>query len=411
MGRPARLTKAFVDQIDAPGRFSDGRGANGLSLRVRRSRNGVGITRAWEQRIQVDGKIHILGLGGYPWVGISEARQVAAENKQRVLAQRPRRTLLDDLLGDTPTAMGPRTPLKAPAPAMPTFSEVAETYFEGQCWKQGAKTENLYRSLITTYVTPSMGNLPVNQVDSSNITDVLAPIWHTKAPSAKKLRGLLRRIMRQAVGKGWIEDDPTERAVLGLGRQHHRTQNVEALPYAEVAQALEYVRGSNSYRDKKLAFEILVLMAARTSEVRGMRRGELDKKTSTWTIPARRMKAGREHRVPLSKPVRDILNTVWRKEGEDDELVFRTPGGGEIPIDGFRQLLQRRYPGISPHGFRTSFRCWAAEQTDYPTEMGAHAIAHIENSESERAYLRTDYFEKRRGLMEDWGKYVTGAST
>ena len=419
MGRPSRLTRYFVEEVDQPGRYSDGRGGNGLSLRVRLSRDGKTINKTWEQRITVPGedRVRTLGMGPYSNLKLTAAREIAAENVRLIKAAHPRRMLIDRLLDDAPEASGlgpvdlntPQLSMNAPPPAVPTFSEVAETYIKAQAgrWKPESRTEKLNRALLANFAVLVIGNLPVNQVDSSHITDVLAPIWHTKAPSAKKLAGIIRSVMRFAVGKRYIADDPTDRALLGLGQQNHKTKHSGSIPYAEVSEALDYVRESKSYEDKKLALELLVLTATRTTEVRGMRRGEVDFNTFTWTIPADRMKGGLEHRVPLSRATTDLLVKVW-KDGSADDLVFTAKDGAMLPLDGFRQLFQRRYPEATPHGFRTSFRGWAAERTEYPREITAHAIAHVEGSESERAYVRTDFFEKRRALMADWAAFLTG---
>ena len=170
---------------------------------------------------------------------------------------------------------------------------------------------------------------------------------------------------------------------------------------------MEFIRTSRTYESKKLALRFLVLTAARTSEVLGLRRGEIDLKTDTWTIPADRTKSGREHRVPLTVEAVSQLKKAGIRDGDDpDELLFTDPNGKPLNPDALRVLLKRRYPDATPHGFRSSFRDWVAAQTDYPAEHAEHALAHLESSQTIRAYLRTDMFDKRRDLMWDWSNYI-----
>ena len=205
MGRPARLTKAYVDSIDAPGRFSDGRGGNGLSLRVRRSRDGVGLTRAWEQRVHAGGQTLTLGLGGYAAVGISEARRQAAENVQKIKARFPRVSALDRLLvrprGSSGLGPDPTAPvtIQQARPA-PLFREMVEEYIDTQrlSWRQGSKTEAQTRSLLDRFVLPKVGDLPVDQVTSAHLLDLLSPIWHTRAESAKKVKRHLAGVLKNS---------------------------------------------------------------------------------------------------------------------------------------------------------------------------------------------------------------------
>ena len=175
---------------------------------------------------------------------------------------------------------------------------------------------------------------------------------------------------------------------------------------------LEYVQSSESYQSKRLALEFLILTAARTSEVRGARWTEVDFRKATWAIPANRMKNGREHRVPLSTEALGVLGRAHRESYErrgasPNDLVFPDLSGKKmISQDGLRQLLRRKFD-TTTHGFRTTFRVWAAEKTDFAAEIVEHALAHLEGSVTNRAYLRTDYFDRRRELMQTWANFVT----
>ena len=404
MARPTRLTADFVDSVSTEGRFSDGRGGNGLTLRVRLGRDGVTLRRTWEQRLSGGGQVFTLGLGSFPDLRLQAARVLAAEQRRSFKLKYPRRRKIDKLLGEALAAygLGP-VAVEAPSPA-PTFGEAVETYIEAQAgrWKSGSKTQKQARSQLSGYAAALM-DTPVNLVDSGAVVDVLAPIWHEKAPTAKKLFGHIRSVLRYAIGMGWVDQDVSERTRLALGKQGHQTEHVGAVPYAEVPAALDYFRDSRTFDDKKMAIELLILTGARTSEVRGMRGREVDWFNFTWTIPAARMKGGRDHRIPLSRAAMALIRPT-----DADDLVFTAESGKMLSQDGFRSLLKRRYPDATPHGFRSAFRDWAAEKTDYPAEIAEHALAHLEGSESVRAYLRTDYFEKRRALMAEWAEYVKG---
>lgn len=411
MEKPTRLNSGFVEKVKEPGRYGDGRGGNGLSLRVRLSRSGKGLYKSWEQRVHYDGKVTTLGLGSYPSLKLTAARELAAHNAQRIRARFPRWTALDRILG---ADSRPAAPVRGLAPvvgasvdsAAPTFSVLAAEFIETQRSDWKAKTEAQVSGLLDQYILPVMGHSSVAAVSPEQVYDVLSPIWQTRAPTAKKVKMLLSGIFRVAVSKGYRDDDPVARGCLGLGKQRHVTEHHEAIPYEQVAEALMTVRQSASYESKKLALELLVLTATRTSEVRGMRWREVDWEQQTWTIPEERMKGGREHRVPLSWPSMVVLYAAGGQGEPRDDLVFKSASGKMLSHDGLRRLLQRKYRTATPHGFRSSFRNWAAEQTDYPAEVAEHALAHLEGSATVRSYLTTTMFEKRRGMMADWAEYI-----
>ena len=410
MDRPSRLTRRFVEQLAKPGRYGDGRGGNGLSLRVRPSRDGRGVYRSWEQRVVVKGKPTTVALGSYPAVNLTTAREKAAVNAQHIRAAFPRRSALDRLLGAVPAAA-----LVMPGGSgAPAFKDVANDYIETQraAWKPGSETETQTRRLLDRYALPTLGEIPVDAVTPAQVHDVLAPVWHTRPETGKKLRRVVRSIFTLAMSRGKCEVNPVERASLSLGRQKHVRQHSAALPYGQVAEAIAYVRSTRSFDGKKAAFEFLVLTATRTKEVLEMRRHEVGLgpdnclMNPTWTIPGERMKSGRPHRVPLSLGAVRCLLEAYVIHIDDDALVFTDPKGSPVSLDGLRMLFQRGYPKFTVHGFRSSFRDWASEQTDYPAELAEHALAHLDSSQTRRAYARSDMFDKRRQLMADWGEYL-----
>ena len=413
MARLERLTPQFVEEISDPGRYGDGRGANGLSLRVRSSRDGQTVRKTWEQRVWIGGHVTTLGLGPVVSLSLSAARSQAAANMHRINSATQRVSALDRRLAELafPTVGGTKVIATNNSTSVtPPFKDVAEEYIDAQLsgWKPGSKTETQTRSLLNRYVLPSIGNLPVSSVEAAHVHDILSPIWLTKVETSKKLKRLVSSIFTVAIAKGHRDDNPVERAAIGLGRQRAVVQHSAAVPHSEVRDVLEYVRGSRSYKAKKLATQLLILTATRTSEVRGARWREVDIEGCVWTIPAERMKGGREHRIPLSMSAQVVMGAAGvYQQAEPDALIFTDANDRPLSQDSIRQLVKRRYPDATAHGFRSSFRDWVAEMTDYPAEIAEHALAHLEGSATVRAYLRTDMFERRRGLMDDWAAYVT----
>ena len=408
MVRPERLTQRFVDSIKSPGRYSDGAGAFGLSLLVRITRAG-GLSKTYQQRVRVNDRPNNVGLGSAATVKLAEARAKAMQNSLRIQAAR-RPTGLDRLLGNQGGGAVDVTPAESTAP---TVAALWEDYLQlkSASWKPGSKTESGERSRFSAYVLPTLAAEPINEVSRADLVDVLSPVWHTRPEVAGKLKRALSGLLDFAVGRDHIAANPMQYAVLALGRQRNGTKHHGALRWQDAPAALAYVRASKTYHSKKLALELLMLTAVRSGEVRGARWHELAEGGSTWTIPAERMKGGREHRIPLSPAAQDVLRQAYDLSGGlPDSLIFPTKKGGAISDDGLRQLLVRRFPGTTAHGLRSTFRDWAAEQTEYPAEIAEHALAHLEGSATVRAYLRTDYFEKRRALMEAWADFLNSAS-
>ena len=404
MDRPARLTTAFVKEVEEPGRYGDGRGGFGLSLLVRPTRDGLG--KNWQQRLTVAGKPRSLGLGSFPQVSLSRARTLAVGNATTIRERFPRRSGLDRLLAETADLQAVPTVTDGP-----TFADVAEESIELRrtSWKPGSKTEAQTRSLLARYINPVLGDIAIDQVTPALVLEVLTPIWHEKAETGRKVKRNIQAVFNFAIGEGYLDaaGDPTHWVKVALGRQRQVVQHHPAVHFSQVGEVLEYVRSSGSFESKRLALEFLILTAARTGEVRGARWAEVDFDKATWTIPANRMKNGREHRIPLPAAAVDVLRRARREWANPDDLVFPDRSGKTmISQDGLRQLLRREFAATS-HGFRSSFRDWAAEQTDFPAEIVEHALAHLEGGETVRAYRRADYFERRRELMGAWADFVT----
>ena len=232
------------------------------------------------------------------------------------------------------------------------------------------------------------------------------PTWSAKRVTAKRVRQRIAAVMKWAVAHGYRQDNPAGDAVsAALPKNAVPQQHQRALPHAEVGAALARVRRSRAYLVTVLPFEFLVLTACRNGEVRGTRWEEIDTAGAVWTIPAERMKAAREHRVPLSPRALQIVAEA-QQLADRRGLVFPSPTGKMLSQSTMPSLLRDLEIGAVPHGFRSSFRGWAAECTDYPREVCELALAHVKSDRVEAAYRRSDPFEKRRKLMDDWAGYI-----
>ena len=389
--RPYRLSARFVETIREPGCYGDGRGSGGLSLRVKRTARGH-LAKSWGQRISVEGRPRNFGLGTWPHVSLADARQKCVLN------------LLTRQRGELVTGRR-RT--------VPTFAEAVEKVIAVHAagWKDGGRQEKLWRSSLRDYAMPKLGRRPVNRIHTADVMAVLLPIWNEKRETARRVRRRISAVMRWAVAQGYREDNPAGEAIgAALPRNDVRPRHHPALPYAEVAGAIETVRESGAYPATVLAFEFLVLTACRSGEVRGARWEEMDLEGREWRIPAERMKTGREHRVPLSREALAVLREA-RALADGSGVVFPSARGGPLSEVAISKMVRDLGIGAVPHGFRSSFRDWAAECSDAPREVCELALAHVNTNSIEAAYRRTDLFERRRGLMEQWAAFLDGTES
>ena len=388
--RPYRLSARFVATVREPGRYGDGRGSGGLSLLVKRTARGD-LAKSWAQRIQVDGRPRNLGLGVWPHVSLAEARRKCVLN----LVARSR--------GELVTGRE-RT--------VPTFEEAAQKVLaiHASGWKRGGRSEEDWRWTLDNYAMPKLGRRPVDRITAADVMAVLVPIWNEKRVTARKVRQRIGAVMRWAVAQGYREDNPAGDAIgAALPKKGVRPRHLAALPYGEVAGAVATVRGSGADPATVLAFEFLVLTACRSAEVRGARWKEMDLEGCEWRIPPNRMKTGREHRVPLSLRALAVLGEA-KALGGSSGLVFPSATGRKHSRASLSNLARQLDLGAVPHGFRSSFRDWAAESTDAPREVCELALAHVNTNAVEAAYRRTDLFERRRELMEAWAAFLTGTA-
>ena len=377
------LTVVGIRALKKPGRYADG---NGLYLKVARS----GAKR-WELRTVVRGKRCDIGLGGLKVVTLAEAREEA--RKYRAIAR-------DD--GD------PLAEKRRARRVVPTFRVAAETVHKdhAKAWKN-AKHGEQWINTLKAYAYPAFGDRRVDQIDTPEILKALSPIWLTKQETARRVRQRIGTVLDWAKAAGHRSgNNPIDEISKALPRQSELKGHHAALPYIEVPAFIQRLHGDGDPTIANLAFEFLVLTAARTNEVLEAKWSEIDLEQAAWTVPAGRMKAGREHRVPLTSRCIELLGLAQVLSAGSD-FVF--PGrSNEKPMSNMVLLMtmRRMKSAYTVHGFRSAFRDWASERTNFAREICEAALAHIVKDKTEAAYRRGDLFEKRRELMATWAAFV-----
>lgn len=381
--KPARaLTAALVRTAREPGKYFDG---HGLFLRIL-----PGGSRQWVQRIVIRGKRCEIGLGSADLVSLADARAAALANRA--------------------TARAGGDPLQArrDAAGIPTFEQAARTVHEAHkpTWRNEKHAADFLNSLAA-YAFPVIGARKVSEITSGDVHSVLEPIWTAKPETARRVRQRVGTVLKWAMAKGHRTDNPAEVAAKGLAKHDRKSERThrKALPYADVAGCIDAVKASGAWSATKLALEFLVLNAARSGEVRGATWSEIDLKAARWTIPASRMKMKRPHVVPLSPRALEVLADAEALRGDGD-LVFPSMRGKPLSDMTLSKLVKELGFNADVHGFRTSFRTWAQEQTNFPFEVAEAALAHAVGDAASQAYARSDVFEKRRKLMAQWASYL-----
>ena len=404
MGSKAKeLSALAVQRLTAPGMHAVG-GVAGLYLCV--SPSG---SRSWIARVNVDGKRREMGLGSFPDVSLSIAREKAR-------AARSDTTMGIDPVAHRKEARSARQALKA---TQKTFADCAKAYIEAHSdsWKN-AKHRAQWPSTFETYVYPTMGTVMVGEVTQAHVMAVLLPIWKTKTQTATRLRGRIEQVLAWATAAGFRQGENCARWTGLLDQllpapgkvskpKHHPAVRVDDMP-----AFIKALRQHDGLSPK--ALEFAVLTAARSGEVRGANWAEIDLEAAVWTVPPERMKAGKEHRVPLSAAAIKLLEAMPRIEGT--ELVFPAPRGGQLSDMALTALTRRMNfrddagRVCVPHGFRSSFRDWVFERTDYPRDLAEAALAHALENKVEAAYRRGDALERRRAMMQAWANYCEGVA-
>jgi len=377
-----------------PGRHADG---GGLHLLVKESG-----ARSWVYRFMLSGKSRDVGLGpaGPSGISLSQARDARDALRLKVKAG------IDPLEERQREAAEAFAAAQAAHVAGITFKVVAEAYIDAneESWRND-KHRQQWKNTLATYVYPVIGELPVAEVGTAHVLQILEPIWKAKAETASRVRGRMETILDAAKARGYREGENPARwrghiaqilpARSRLTRGHHKAMAYEAIPaFVGALHMREAVAA--------LALEFTILTAARTGEVIGANWEEVDLDKAIWTIPASRMKAGKEHRVPLSARAVEILKST---QGLRKEWLFPAIKGGKMSGMAMTMLLRRMKVDVTVHGFRSGFRDWSAECTGYAHEVAEMALAHTIENKVERAYRRGDLFDKRRRLMDDWATY------
>jgi integrase len=413
------LTVAEVKSKPA-GRYADG---GGLYLLVKDTG-----ARSWVFRFMLKGKARDVGLGsaaGKDGITLAKARDLALDLKRKVQAE------IDPLTERQEKAATALASAQAAKVASITFRTVAEAYIavNSPSWKND-KHRQQWANTLQTYVYPVIGDLPVAEVDTPHVLQIIEPIWGDKPETASRVRGRIETVLDSAKVRGYRQGENPARwrghiaQILPprtrLSRGHHA-----ALPYDLLPNLIHDLRGKRA--TAALALEFAILTACRSNEVYGATWGEIDLQKAEWTIPADRMKAGFEHKVPLSKRALEILGTVLPLQSTGEALgeqytqaransprahgilnakpLFPSDNGRKLSGMAMAMLLRRMKNEVTVHGFRSTFRDWAAERTSYAHEVCEMALAHTIGNKSEAAYRRGNLFEKRRRLMDDWATY------
>jgi integrase len=387
--KPKSLSAAYVHSIKSPGKYHDGKGT-GLFLLVKKSG-----ARSWVQRLMVQGKRRELGLGSPPFVTLSEARNQALDNKRMVVSGR------DPLAEQRKTKLA----LSFEEAARKTHIELAPT------WKN-PKDRAAFLSSLERYVFPRFGNVTLSDVSSADIRQAILTA-RAKAPGvAKKLTYRISSVFRWGIAEGHCVNNPSTSDALALPRDTRTVSHRKALHYSKVSGCIETVKASGAGATTKLALEFLILTATRSGETRMARWEEFDLELelettpATWTVPAERMKMKRPHRIPLSDRAVKILMEARELSDGSDLVFFGTKYGKPLSDMTLSKLVKELGFDADVHGFRTSFRTWGQEQTDFPREVQEAALGHKVGDAAEQAYARSDLFHKRKKMMERWSRFL-----
>lgn len=376
-----QLTAIKVKSLTEPGRYVDG---DGLMLNI-----APGGAKSWMLRARIDGKRRDIGLGSLKVLTLAEARVKAAEVRRQI-AQ----------------GIDPVAEKKKVADPVPTFREAALAVHEEHkaAWKNG-KHQDQWINTLTTYAFPALGDKLVTDIEGPAIRDVLAPIWLAKPETARRVRQRIGAVLDWSYAKGYRPSEaPTRSLSRGLPRQPRKDGHFAAMPWPEIPAFIQRLRERVSVG--RVALEALILTAARSGEIRGATWDEVDLEAGLWSVPAERMKMGRPHHVPLAPETIETFRRAEAFRAPCTDLVF--PGQQlKRPLSDMTLTKALRDFGleVTVHGFRSAFRDWVAEETNYPGEVAEAALAHTVANKVEAAYRRTDYLEKRRALMREWAAF------
>lgn len=385
------LTEKRVAQLKEPGRYGDG---HGLYLQVMSEAN-----RSWLFRFERGGRERWMGLGALHVFNLKEARERARKVKQ----------LLADGIDPLDARATERAERALAAARAITFEEATRQYFDAheRKWKN-AKHRAQFLSTLQTYSFPKIGKLPVAAIDTGLVLKCIEPIWQDKTETANRVRGRIENVLDWATVRGYRTGDNPARwrghleNVLPTRSELQKVVHHAALPFDDLPKFMAALGQREGIAARALEFTILT--AARTGETIGAAWDEIDLEQRTWTVPAGRIKGGREHRVPLTPALLELLNALPRERG--NPFVFIGPRNGGLSNMAMAAVLGRMgRDDITVHGFRSTFRDWTAERTNYPNHVVEMALAHVVGDKVEAAYRRGDLFAKRLRLMAEWAKF------
>jgi integrase len=392
--KAASLSVRKIETIRDAGYYGDG---GGLYLRV----TATG-TKGWIFRYQIAGRRRDMGLGAVDLVSLAEARRKAIEARKLIAdGQDP----LDAKIAESTAAA-------VEAAKAITFKAAAEAYIASHqaAWRN-PKHAAQWAATLTTYVYPVFGELPVSAADTELVMRVLQPIWSTKSETASRVRGRIESILDWAKVRGYRDGENPARwkghlqALLPAKAKVAKVEHHAALPYTDMPAFMAALRVTDGMAARALRFAILT--AARTGEALGATWAEINLTARLWTVPAERMKAGKEHRVPLSEPAMTLLRDLYEVRQGDPVFPGAVKGRGLSNMALLMALRRLGRADLTAHGFRSTFRDWVAEQTNFPSEVAEMALAHTVGDKVEAAYRRGDLFEKRRQLAEAWGGFCS----
>ena len=380
-----KLTAARVRSITKRGLHGDG---GTLYLAVAK-----GGSKSWVQRVTIDGKRRDIGLGGYPYVGLAAARQKAMDNRTAIAA------------GRNPIAEKRRS-------SIPTFAVAARrTHAMLKPRWRNDKHADSWMQTLERHAFPALGGLSVDRIERADVLALLTPIWGTRPETARRVRQRIRAVLRWAWAHGFITENVAGEAIDGaLPAMPAVKAHLRALPYRDVAAALDTVEASRASLSAKACLRFVVLTACRSGEARLANWDEIYFEAREWRIPGSRMKAGIEHRVPLSDTALAVLERV-RSLRDESDLIFPSPARPRRPMSDMTLTKVMRDTGLAAratvHGFRSSFRTWASEQTDAPHAVMELSLAHTVGTAVEQAYARSDLLARRRKLMQQWADFLS----
>jgi integrase len=388
------LTALKVTRTRKPGIYGDG---GGLYLQVAESG-----AKSWLFRFMLNGRARAMGLGSARTIILADARAKSGECRR----------LLQAGLDPIEARKAQREAADLEAAKSITFAKAAEAYITAHRvgWSN-AKHAAQWAATLDRYVIPVFGAMPVQQVDATLVMKALEPIWTNKVETASRVRGRIEAVLDWAAARGYRRGENPARwrghlqNLLPRRSKVRRVEHHPALPYSEIGEFMASLRLQEGVAAR--ALEFLILTATRTSETIGARWSEIDLSEAIWIVPPTRIKAGKEHRVPISSTARAVLNAMRPAASGADAFVF--PGGrrgralSNMALSAVLKRMGRA--DLTVHGFRSSIRDWAAEQTNYPREVAEMALAHAVGDKVEAAYRRGDLFQKRRCMMDEWARF------